>query len=129
MTSARTARRRQALARLGIRHGHLGSNGKEAEQEEGGAAKESGVRDMEVVAEPQIVCSRVEEWASAAGDGGEAPTCGGGGSLGPEEGGARAGDSYRLRRPAAYSVAAARRREAAGQGGGGACARDEQVSV
>jgi hypothetical protein len=66
LTSARTARRRETLPSLGIRHCRLGSSGRE-EEEEGGAAKEAAVID---ISERQIYCARVEVRASAAGDGG-----------------------------------------------------------
>lgn len=63
LTSARTARRRETLPGLSIRHGRLGSSGREEEEE--GAAKEAAVIDME---ERQIYCARVEVRAPAAGD-------------------------------------------------------------
>lgn len=54
LTSARTARRRQTLAGLGSRHGHLGSGGQEEDEEQGGAAKEAVVTDMVVAVGTRI---------------------------------------------------------------------------
>jgi hypothetical protein len=118
LTSARTARRRETLPGLSIRHGRLGSSGSEEEEEEGGAAKEAAVIDM---AERQIYCARVEVRAPAAGDSRGGRTEGGGARGGGEAGRglARAAGYSRLGSAARGGGPAAARRGVGGDGGAG----------